>query len=129
MNATLAIPVEGEQIFQHFGKATTFKLYTVTDGVVTHSEVLDTEGAGHEDLAFWLLMHGVSTVICGGIGPGAQGALVAAGIVARAGVSGSADDALARFIAGALEVQTLANCGHSGGGCGGHCGSCGHCRV
>lgn len=128
MNATVAIPVEGEQIFQHFGKATTFRIYTVADGAVTRAEVLDTGGAGPEDLALRLLMRGVGAVICDGIGPGAQGALVAAGIVARAGVSGSADDALARFVAGALEARTRANCGHSGGGCGGRCGSCGHCR-
>ena len=130
MNATIAVPVEGDQIFQHFGKATKFKIYTIEEDVVKRFEVLDTEGAGHEDLAFWLLTHGVNAVVCGGIGPGAQGALVVTGIAALAGVEGSADEAVAKLIAGTLETQSTSTCGgHHGGGCHGHCGGhCGHCH-
>lgn len=129
MNATIAIPVEGAKIFQHFGKATKFKLYVIEGDAVKSSMEYDTEGTGHEELALWLVMHGVNAVICGGIGPGAQGALMAAGVVALAGVEGSADEAIAKLLDGTLEaLRNLSSCpGHSGSGCGGHCGGhCGH---
>ena len=140
MNATIAIPVEGNEIFQHFGKATKFKIYTIANDAVTASEVCSPEvriheeghGCGaHEDLALWLLMHGVNAVLCGNIGPGAQGALMAAGIIALAGVSGAADEAVGKLIAGTLEALRTANCGHHGGcggKCGGHCGHGGCCH-
>ena len=129
MNATIAVPVEGELIFQHFGKATKFKIYTIENDVVTESQVGDVEGSAHEEVALWLLTHGVNAVVCGNIGPGAQGALMAAGIIALAGVEGAADEAVAKLIDGTLEaLQNLPNCGHHGhGGCGGHCGGHGGC--
>jgi len=128
MNATIAIPVENEQIFQHFGQATKFKIYTIKDDGVRYAEVVDTEGVGHEEIALWLLVHQVQIVVCGGIGPGAQGALYAAGIMTLAGVEGSADEAIAKVIDGTIEAQQAATCNHhTGGGCGGHCGGhCGH---
>lgn len=127
MNATIAVPVENDRIFQHFGKSTKFRIYEIVGNAVRKSETLDTGGIGHEELALWLLTHGVNAVICGNIGPGSQGALMAAGIVALAGVDDAADDAIAKLLDGTLEaLRDLANCaGHGGGGCGGHCG--GHC--
>ena len=127
MKTTIAIPVDGEEIFQHFGKASKFKIYTIENGAVTSSEVCETEGGAHEEVALWLLTRGVNAVICGNIGPGAQGALMAAGIIALAGVTGAADAAVQKLIAGTLEALQTANCNHHGGGCGGHCGGhCGH---
>lgn len=131
MNATIAIPVEGDRIFQHFGKATKFKIYEIEGSVVKASETQEVEGSGHEEVALWLVVHGVNAVICGNIGPGAQGALTAAGIIALAGVEGAADEAVAKLLDGTLEaLKDIANCAHhAGGGCGGSCGGgCGgHC--
>jgi len=125
MNAKIAIPHSNGQIFQHFGKTEQFKIYTVIDDAVTSSEVVDTAGEGHEALGLWLVQHGVNAVICGDIGPGALGALQAAGIVALAGVTGAADEAMAALLAGTLEVVQTATCNHHAhGGCGGH-GGCG----
>ena len=96
---------------------------------VVKSEVKDTEGAGHEELGLWLVWQGVNAVICGGIGPGAMGALAGAGIPAVAGVEGSADDAVAKLIAGTLVTASEPTCGgHAHGGCGGHCGGCHGCH-
>lgn len=132
MNAHIAIPYSDGEIFQHFGKSTQFKLYVIEDDRIVSSEVKETGGVGHEDLALWLLTQGVQAVICGNIGPGAQGALVAAGIVPLAGVTGSADTAVDQLVAGTLVAMNGATCGGHGGGCGGHgggCGgSCGHCH-
>ena len=65
MNALIAIPYSEGQIFQHLGRATQFKIYKVEEDKVVSSEVVDTEGTGHEDLALWLVWHAVNGVICG----------------------------------------------------------------
>ena len=130
MNARIAIPVSGGDIFQHFGKSNQFKIFTVSDGKVTQTEDFSSEGVGHEELGFLLVYRSVNIVICGGIGPGALGALAGAGIRVVAGIEGNAGDAVIQFLAGKLEGSGTATCGnHTGGGCAeGHgCGSC-HAR-
>lgn len=127
MNEHIAIPFADGEVFPHFGHATQFKIYTVEADKVVSAEVCSTDGIGHEDLALWFLGHEVKVVLCGNIGPGAQGALVAAGILPLAGVTGSADAAVEQFIAGTLEVTAAPTCGgHTGGGCGGACSHCHH---
>ncbi len=126
----IAVTYENGQVFQHFGHTRQFKLYTVTDGAVTDSQVVDTAGSGHGALAGFLAAHQVDTVICGGIGGGAQMALAEAGIRLYGGVSGSADGAVEALLAGKLEFDPQARCDHhdheSGNhtchdhGCGGH---------
>ncbi len=131
MNATIAIPHDNGQIFQHFGKSAQFKIYAIENDKVVSSTIENTDGVGHETLGLWLVQHGVDAVICGNVGPGAQGALMAAGIALLAGVEGPADDAVAKLVAGTLVAANTANCGHhhGAGGCGGGCGHCpGHCH-
>lgn len=127
MNATIAIPFENDNVFQHFGKATQFKIYSIDDDKVTESQVVETEGESHESVGLWLVMRGVNAVICGNIGPGSLGALAAAGIVALAGVEGNADEAIKKFIAGDLAPTSSPNCGghhgHGGCSCSSRCGS------
>ena len=84
----IAVTYENGQIFQHFGHTEQFKLYEATDGKITHAEVVDTNGSGHGALAGFLMQNGVDTLICGGIGGGAQAALAEAGIKLYGGVSG-----------------------------------------
>jgi Uncharacterized conserved protein len=132
MNATIAIPFENGQIFQHFGKSKAFKIYTIEDGRLTNAEVRETDGVGHDTLGLWLVQQGVDAVICGGIGPGAMGVLAAAGIAAMTGVEGPADDAIASFIDGSLSASASPNCDHHAGECspcgiGGGCGGCHRC--
>ena len=74
----LAVTAENGQVFQHFGHTKMFKLFTVEDGKVTAREDLDTSMSGHEALAVILKQKGVSLLICGGIGGGAQNALAQA---------------------------------------------------
>lgn len=124
MNATIAIPFENDNVFQHFGKAAKFKIYTIENDRVVDSNIAEAEGGGHEAVGLWLVMRGVNAVICGRIGPGSLGALAAAGIAALAGIEGNADEAIGKFIAGELTPAYEPNCGgHHGGSCGSHCGS------
>lgn len=127
----VAVTYENGQIFQHFGHTEQFKVYDVQDGKIIDSKVVDTNGSGHGALAGVLTALNADTLICGGIGGGAQTALAAANIKLYGGVSGNADDAVAALLAGDLAYNPDIKCEHHdqhhGGSntCGEHgCGVC-----
>lgn len=125
----IAVTYENGQVFQHFGHCENFKIYNVEDGKVTDSQVVSAVGSGHGALAGFLKQRDVDTLICGGIGGGAQNALAQAGIRLFGGVSGSADDAVNALLAGNLGYDPDVHCNHhdhheDGHNCGDHgCGS------
>lgn len=127
---TIAVTYENGQVFQHFGHSEYFKLYEVENGRVTASRVVDTNGSGHGALAGLLAGQRVDTLICGGIGMGAQVALAQAGITLCAGVSGPTDEAVDAYLAGTLSYSAAANCDHHGAHHHDQCGEgshgCGH---
>lgn len=143
----IAATYDNGNIFQHFGKTEFFKVYEVEDNKVVSSEVISSNGTRHGALAGLLAEQGISVLICGGIGGGAQSALAEAGIELCSGAQGDADTAVDAYLKGEL-VSTGVNCdhhhhedghscgshenghscgghedGHSCGGCGGGCGS------
>lgn len=132
----IAVTYENGMIFQHFGHTEQFKIYEIKDGVVIASQVLDTNGSGHGALAGFLADNGVDILICGGIGSGAQMALMEAGIQLFGGVQGMADEAVVSYLAENLVYNPDVRCDHhdhehgeDGHTCGNHgCGhgSCGH---
>lgn len=130
-NMKIAVTYENGQIFQHFGHTEQFKIYEIDGDRIVASEVVDTNGSGHGALAGFLMQHGVNTLICGGIGGGAQQALAQAGIRLFGGVSGDADAAVHALLAGNLGYNPNVRCDHHDHehGEGGHtCGDhgCGH---
>ena len=137
----IAVTYDNGEIFQHFGKTESFKVYEVEDNKVISSEVIGSNGTGHGALAGLLAEQGVDVLICGGIGGGAQTALTEAGIELCAGAQGNTDKAVESYLKGEL-VSSGVNCdhhhheeGHScgnheeehscGDSCGGGCGGCG----
>lgn len=128
----IAATYDNGNIFQHFGKTEFFKVYEVEDNKVVSSEVIGSNGTGHGALAGLLAEQGISVLICGGIGGGAQSALAEAGIELCSGAQGDADAAVEAYLKGEL-VSTGVNCDHhheEGHSCGGHeeghsCGNCG----
>ncbi len=126
----IAVTYENGNVFPHFGHTEQFKLYSIEDGKITDTQILDTAGSGHGALAGLLSGEKVDTLICGGIGAGAQAALADAGIRLYGGVSGSADEAVNRLIAGDLVFDPDVHCDHHGEGhhhgAGHHCGEAGH---
>ena len=125
----IAVTYENGQVFQHFGHTQQFKIYEVAGDKITGTEVIDTNGNGHGALAGFLMQRGVDTLICGGIGGGAQMALATAGIRLYGGVSGDADAAVNALLAGSLGYNPNVRCDHHDHGEGGHtCGDhgCGH---
>ena len=130
----IAVTYENGEVFQHFGHTEQFKVYETEDGKVVSSQVIGSDGRGHEALAGLLNERAIDVLICGGIGGGAQTALEEQGIELCAGASGSADEAVEAYLRGEL-VNTGANCDHHqheehhDGGCDSHdCGSCGGCH-
>lgn len=132
----IAVTYEDGKVFQHFGHTEQFKLYDVEEGQVKATEVISTDGNGHGALARFLQEHEVDTLICGGIGGGAQQALALAGINLYGGVKGDADQAVADLLADQLAYDPQARCDHHdhahradhdchghGHTCGGHCGA------
>ena len=121
----IAATYENGNIFQHFGRTETFKVYEVEDGRVVSSEVIGSDGIGHGALAGLLADRDIQVLICGGLGGGAMNALAEAGIEVCAGASGNADEAVEAYLRGDL-VNTGANCDHHGHEegdhecCGGH---------
>lgn len=108
----IAVTHKNGQIFQHFGHTEQFKLYEVEDGKIISSKVIDTNGQGHGALAGLLSSIGADTLICGGIGGGAQAALAEAGIKLYGGVTGSCDVAVEALIAGTLGYNPDVKCNH-----------------
>ena len=127
----IAVTYENGEIFQHFGHTETFKVYEIEDNRIVSSEILGSDGTGHEALAGLLADRAIDVLICGGIGGGAQAALAEAGVELCAGASGSADEAVEAYLRGEL-VNTGVNCTHheheEEHSCGGSCGSCGGCH-
>ncbi len=126
----IAVTYENGSVFQHFGHTEQFKLYDVENGQILKEEVVFTMGSGHGALAGFLSAYNVDTLICGGIGGGAQTALAQAGIKLYGGVKGSADEAVKSLMNGTLSFNPDVHCDHhnhehgEGHTCGSHgCGN------
>ena len=139
----IAVTYDNGEVFQHFGKTESFKIYNVEDNTVVSSEIIGSNGTGHGALAGLLAEQGINVLICGGIGGGAQAALTEAGIQLCAGAQGNTDQVVEAYLKGELESSGVNydhhhheeghscgdhesghSCGDScGSGCGGSCGS------
>ncbi len=119
---------ETGNVGEHFGHAQWFKLYEVEDdGRIMDSAVVKPIGMGHDAMVAYLLDYSVELLICGGIGDSAKNGLADNQIAVCAGVTGNADQAVDKFIQGALEYSQSANCNchEDGKSCCGSAGSCG----
>ena len=108
----ISITYEKCEVFQHFGHTENFKVYTIEDGKILSSEIISSNGTGHESLAGMLKGLGIETLICGGIGGGAKVALAQEEITVYPGVSGNADDAVKAFLNGTLNYNPNTLCSH-----------------
>ena len=121
----IAVTYENGNVFPHFGHTEQFKIYEIEEGKIASEQVADTNGSGHGALAGMLKAWKVDTLICGGIGAGAQAALAEAGIRLYGGVTGNADEAVEALLVGKLAFNPDVHCSHHGEGHpheNGHCG-------
>ncbi len=126
----IAVPYEKGEIFQHFGHTEEFMVYDAEKGNIINRQSVPRAGCGHGALADFLRELKTDVLICGGIGQGAVFALEEAEIKICGGVSGSADEAVKKFLEGSLIHSAEANCNrHNDNNEGqGHCGGQGGCH-
>ncbi len=117
----IAVTYENGEVFQHFGHTEQFKIYEIKEDKIESAQVVSTDGNGHGALAGLLSSLNVDTLICGGIGAGAQNALTNSGIRFYGGVSGSADNAVNNLLSGNLDFDPNVHCNHHEHGDGHSC--------
>ena len=108
----IAVTYQDGDIFQHFGHTEFFKIYDIENTDIVKTEIVSTNGSGHGALAQFLHEHSIDTLICGGIGGGAQMALSQAGIKLYGGVTGKADDAVNDLLNNKLNYDPVVKCAH-----------------
>lgn len=110
----IAMPNEGSKINQHFGKSKSFVILTIEQGLVTEVLEIPTENYAHqhETLADFIVAHGVSVVVTGGIGPGAMEKLKEKQLQIITGATGEYMDIARSFIEGTLEDKNISCGGH-----------------
>jgi len=106
----IAVTYQDGDIFQHFGHTEFFKIYDIENTDIVKTEIVSTNGSGHGALAQFLHEHSVDTLICGGIGGGAQMALSQAGIKLYGGVTGKADAAVNALLNNKLNYDPAVKC-------------------
>ena len=97
----IAVTYDEGNIFQHFGKTESFKVYEVQENQIVSSEVISSGGAGHGALAG--AARAVSRQTCSsaaGIGEAARQAPAQAGIEVCAGAQGDCDRAVEAYLKG-----------------------------
>ncbi|MBR6203724.1 MAG: NifB/NifX family molybdenum-iron cluster-binding protein [Candidatus Methanomethylophilaceae archaeon] len=119
----IAVAYDNGEVFQHFGRTESFKIYDVEDGKVVSSKVVGNGGQSHGGLVQVLLENKVDTFICGGIGGGARQMIESYGIRLLPGANGSADACVDALLNGSLDYDPETECHHHEGGS--HSCSCG----
>lgn len=120
MNMKLAIATENGCVSAHFGQCRDWTLYTVQGTEIVHTEPLRTQNMHEGDLSAILVSHGVTHVICGGIGHGASSRIEGAGITVVPGASGSTDEVANLFASGRMSTGIVGCTGgdrHEDGSC------------
>lgn len=122
----VAVAYKDGEVFQHFGHTEKFNLYEIEDNQIQVITTVSVNGTAHGALANTLKNCNADTLICGGIGAGAQRALAENDIKLYGGVTGNADQAVKDLLAGTLQYNPDVKCNHhhhgegEGHTCGGH---------
>ena len=121
----IAVASEGSQVSGHFGHCESFTLYTVLDGKVEDKTTILNPGHKPGFLPVFLQEQGAAVILAGGMGQGAKDLFKQNALEVITGVTGEADDAVARYLSGDLHSSDETchkheHHGACGGSCGGH---------
>jgi predicted Fe-Mo cluster-binding NifX family protein len=119
-NVKIAIVMEDNHVAPHFGHCEKVMLVTIESAEVRSHEVLDAPEHDCGALPRLFAEQQVEYVIVGGLGGGALANLNRAGVKVIAGIQGTTEDALGRFLAGPLVGGEAVCGGHGQGTCGHH---------
>ena len=90
---------ETNSVFQHFGRTEYFYLFNEE---TSEEKIIDNGGYSHHDLALYLFLFFVSTLICGGIGSHGVETVESAGLHLIPGAAGDVKDVIKTFKDGSL---------------------------
>ena len=93
---------EKEEVDPHFAKSKKVKLYTLKDGALLKSEVVEHNAESASAIVAYLLAQKVKTVICGGISEDALTTLLQRGVVVYPGCSGNSDVIVSTYLSNGL---------------------------
>jgi predicted Fe-Mo cluster-binding NifX family protein len=115
----VAVPTAEGSFSAHFGRSTGFAVFEVDPQTRTVLARQNLPTPAHEHGAYPALLrdHGVTVVLAGGMGPGAQNLFAEHRIQVLIGVTGDSPDAL---VASYLDGSLLDGANLCGGGGGGH---------
>lgn len=119
----VAIPVDGNEIDHHFGKAKLFYVYQVVKDMIAGAFKLQIEEQGHINVVDKLKENQVHVVLCNHLGEEALDYATFNNIRIVSGFDGNPIDAIRNFLQGKTESEG-ANCDDCD--CGGDCSDCGH---
>ena len=94
----IAVPCEEDNINEHYGKCTSFKVFVIKNGELDKKYGLSAMNAEHETVSQLLKDESVDTVLCGGIGQGAMESLFKHNIVVIPGLKGNVDVAVGSYL-------------------------------
>ncbi|MCR5461776.1 MAG: NifB/NifX family molybdenum-iron cluster-binding protein [bacterium] len=106
----IAVTYDKGNVFQHFGKTESFKIYEIENNKIIKSYIISNNGITHCALINYLKDNNIDALICGGLGYGAVSKLNELNIKLYAGVSGSADDAVNDLLNNRLDYDNSHTC-------------------
>lgn len=110
----IAIPTNEGKLWPHFGKAPQVTFVTVDNGKIADKEVLDAPEHAHGAMPKFILEHGATELLCGGLGQGAVNMLRQLGIELHAGAPAiDIDDVVNQYLNGTIEYGD-SSCPHDG---------------
>ena len=121
----IAIPTEGTDVSEHFGRCPTFTIVDVDEGSVVKKESIANPEHQPGMLPSFLRSKGVACVIARGMGNRATHLFAQSGIDTIVGVSGSVDGVIQQFIEGSLKGNGIPCPGEGHGHAGGECAQTG----
>jgi predicted Fe-Mo cluster-binding NifX family protein len=98
----IAIATDGEYVAAHFGRCPAFTLVDIDENRITACEVIDNPGHQPGVIPRFLHDRGVRCIIAGGMGVRAVELFRDLEIEAIAGIDGKVNEAIEKFIKGAL---------------------------
>ncbi|MGD9978268.1 MAG: NifB/NifX family molybdenum-iron cluster-binding protein [Bacteroidales bacterium] len=100
----IAVPTRGNNVDEHFGHCEYYTVYSAADGKITEKTIVESPvGCGcQSNIASVLQGMGVSTMLAGNMGAGAQNVLGMHGIEVIRGCSGNVDTIVNQFLTGEL---------------------------
>lgn len=102
----IAIAYDNGNVAESLGACPQYMLLSVEKGEPQSKELVDCPGDGHIHMLNFVGKYGVDVLICGELGIASRNALEMLGVVLVPGVTGSAEEAAAKFLVGESQGDT-----------------------